>query len=512
MNKTDTDIRPLFILEMANNHMGSVEHGLRIIREFAETTRAFTGRFRLGFKFQYRQLDTFIHPDFKARSDIKYVKRFQETRLSPAQFKQMKNELDRQGFIGICTPFDEGSVELILQHGFDYIKVASCSCTDWPLLERVAKAGKPVVISSAGVSLDDLDKVVSFFQHREVPLTLMHCVAEYPTGDAHLQLNQIDLLRSRYPGVCVGFSTHESPDLTDSVALAVAKGARAFEKHVGVPTPEWPLNAYSATPAQVCGWLAAAVRAYEMCGVTGERAPFSEKELADLAGLRRGVFARGPLKSGVHLRPSDCLLAIPAEPGQVTANDLSKYREFKPLNDVPALAPLMAVDLQQTDHREGVYRIVLKVKNLLDKGRIVVPGKAEFEISHHYGIEKFDEFGITMITVVNREYCKKLIVVLPGQKHPEQYHKQKEETFHVLFGEMVITLNGEERVSSKGDVIVVEKGTRHAFTSKKGAVMEEISSTHFKDDSFYTDPEIAKNTHRKTLRTYWLDTGHGHGR
>ena len=503
----EQDNRPLFIFEMANNHMGSVEHGLRIIREFAEATRAFAGRFRLGFKFQYRQLDTFIHPDFQGRSDIKYVKRFQETRLSPAQFKQMKDELDRQGFIGICTPFDEASVDLILQHNFASIKIASCSCTDWPLLEHAAKAGKPLIVSSAGVPLDDLDKVVSFFQHREVPLTLMHCVAEYPTGDAHLQLNQLDLLRTRYPGVSVGFSTHESPDLTASVALAVAKGARVFEKHVGVPTPEWPLNAYSASPEQVCGWLAAAVRALEMCGVIGARAPFSEKELADLAGLRRGVFARGLLKAGARLRPSDWLLAIPAVAGQITANDLSKYKEFKLLHDVPAMAPLLASDIVQTDHREEVFRIVLKVKSLLDKGRIVVPGKADFEISHHYGIGRFDEFGITMITVVNREYCKKLIVVLPGQKHPEQYHQQKEETFHVLYGEMNIVLDGAERVCKKGDVIVVEKGVRHAFSSKKGAVMEEISSTHYKEDSFYTDPEIAKNPNRKTIRTYWLDSG-----
>lgn len=509
---TENDTRPLFIFEMANNHMGSVEHGLRIIREFADTTRAFAARFRLAFKFQYRQLDTFIHPDFKNRSDLKYVKRFQETRLTPDEFLQLKNETVRQGMLTVCTPFDEASVDLIVRQEFDCLKIASCSCTDWPLLEHVAKAGKPLVISCAGVSLDELDKVVSFFQHRDIPFTLMHCVAEYPTADAHLQLNQIDLLRTRYPGVPVGFSTHEDPGMTESVRLAVAKGAVAFEKHVGVPTSAWPLNAYSATPEQACGWLAAAARAFEMCGVQGARAPFSAKEVADLAGLRRGVFAKSGWKAGALLRPADCLLAIPTVPGQITANDLSKYREFKLLQDVPPLAPLMASAVAQTDHREEIFKIVVRVKHLLDKGRVVVPGRAEFEISHHYGIQNFDEFGITMITVVNREYCKKLIVVLPGQKHPEQYHKRKEETFHVLYGEILLTLNGQERLCRKGDVVVVEKGVLHAFTSKKGAVMEEISSSHYRDDSYYTDPEITKNPNRKTIRTYWLDTGSEHGR
>lgn len=504
-----TKDRPLFILEFANNHMGSVAHGIRMLREMREATREFSDRFRIGVKFQYRHLDTFIHPDFKARQDLKYVRRFQETRLTPEQFGQMKDELDRLGFTGICTAFDEESVGLVVRHGFDYIKVASCSCTDWPLLECVAKAAKPVILSTAGVPLDELDKVVSFFQHREVSLALMHCVAEYPTDERQLQLNQIDLLRTRYPGVAVGFSTHESPALMDSVALAVAKGAEIFEKHVGVPTAEWPLNAYSATPEQVAGWLRAAARAYAMCGIAEGRAPASAKELADLAGLRRGVFVREPMNAGQYLKPSDLMLAIPTVPGQITANELSKYREFKLLRDLPANAPVMSADVHQTDHREAVYRIVLKVKSLLEKGKVVVPGKAELEISHHYGIEKFDAYGITMITVVNREYCKKLIVILPGQKHPEQYHKQKEETFHVLYGEIVLTLDGQERTCRKGDVVVVEKGMRHAFTSRKGAVMEEISSTHYRDDSFYTDPAIARNANRKTLRTYWMDIGTG---
>ena len=52
------------------------------------------------------------------------------------------------------------------------------------------------------------------------------------------------------------------------------------------------------------------------------------------------------------------------------------------------------------------------------------------------------EFGLLLLTVVNREYCKKLLVSLPGQKHPEQYHKQKEETFHVLYGSIELELDG----------------------------------------------------------------------
>ena len=62
MNKTN---KPLFIFEMANNHMGSVAHGIRILREIREVSAPFEAKFQLAFKLQYRRLDTFIHPDYK---------------------------------------------------------------------------------------------------------------------------------------------------------------------------------------------------------------------------------------------------------------------------------------------------------------------------------------------------------------------------------------------------------------------------------------------------------------
>jgi quercetin dioxygenase-like cupin family protein len=136
---------------------------------------------------------------------------------------------------------------------------------------------------------------------------------------------------------------------------------------------------------------------------------------------------------------------------------------------------------------------------------VVIPPRVDLEISHHYGIDRFDEFGLTMMTIVNREYCKKLIVLLPGQKHPEQYHKVKEETFHILYGSMWVNLDGNIRTIQRGEVVVVERGVKHSLGTETGVVIEEISSTHLAEDSFYTDPAITKNMYRKTLLTYWMD-------
>ena len=66
--------KKLFVLEMANNHMGDVNHGLKIINEFGKIAKKFP--FKFGFKLQYRHLDTFIHKKLKNRNDLKFVKRF----------------------------------------------------------------------------------------------------------------------------------------------------------------------------------------------------------------------------------------------------------------------------------------------------------------------------------------------------------------------------------------------------------------------------------------------------
>jgi sialic acid synthase SpsE/mannose-6-phosphate isomerase-like protein (cupin superfamily) len=495
--------KPFIVFEMANNHNGRLEHGLRIIREIHDVARGFG--FHFAFKFQYRHLETFIHPDYRGRSDVKYVHRFTQTRLGPGEFRAMKAELDRLDLLSVCTPFDERSVDLIEEHGIAIIKLASCSLTDWPLLERVVLTDKPIIASTAGATLDDIDRVVSFLEHRQKRFALMHCIAEYPTPRQHFELNQLRLLQSRYSGVRVGWSTHESPGCTDSVKMAMAAGATIFEKHVGVPTDGWPLNDYSATPEQVRTWLSAAHEAVEMCGVSGQRHHSPLGELDSLRALRRGVFAKRAIHAGERINPESTFLAIPSQPDQLTANDLSKYSEFRASKEVPAGAPLLWVDVTCTETRERVYAIVQRVKALLAEGHVVVPGKADLEISHHYGLDRFDEYGATMITVVNRGYCKKLIIVLPGQSHPEQHHKLKEETFHVLWGGVTMTLDGELAEFHQGDVVVIEPGRRHAFTSRNGAVIEEISSTHFGDDSYYTDPVVSANRDRKTLLTHWME-------
>lgn len=496
---------PLVILEMANNHMGDVDHGIQLIRAFAKVCKPFP--FTFAFKLQYRDLDTFIHPHMQGRDDIKYIKRFSETRLSRQDFDRLIDEIRANGFLAMSTPFDETSVGVIEQQQLDIIKIASCSFTDWPLLERIVQTNQPIIASTAGASLDQIDQVVSFLTHRKKKFAILHCVGEYPTPDEHMHLSQVDMLKerlyTRYPEIKIGFSTHESPDNTDIVKMAIAKGVTIFEKHVGLETDKYSLNAYSASPEQLLAWLNAAQHAMTVCG--NHQRKVNLQEAASLRSLQRGVFAKHPIPAGKVLTIDDVYFAFPPQDGQLTANDWSKYVSFNTNTPVAKDAAITPHNTNSTDTRETIFSIIKRVNDFLKLSKVVVPGSADLDISHHYGLDRFDETGLTLINVINRDYCKKLLVTLPGQQHPEQYHQQKEETFHVLFGDVKLTLNDVCHVLSPGDVVTIEPGTRHGWISDTGAVIEEISTTHIANDSYYTDPDIMANKFRKTSLTYWLD-------
>jgi len=496
-----TDKRPLFIFEMANNHMGDVSHGLRIIQELKSVSEGFP--FAFAVKLQYRYIATCIHPDYKNRTDLKYVKRFTETALSWEQYKTLKDAIVDAGFLSVCTPWDEVSVDKIVEHGYDYMKIPSCYLTDWSLLERVAKYNLPIIASTAGQPLSEIDKVVSFFMHRRKRLSLLHCVAKYPTSSENLNLGQIALLKKRYPEIEVGYSTHEAPDCRDSIMIAIALGATIFEKHVALETNKYKVNAYSATPDEIYAWLNSAVRAFEMIGVDGVRytSPYGEQNA--LRDLRRGAFTKRKTEKGESIK--HVFFAMPAIDGQLTAQEFSKYSRFVALEDIPLNDPIMEKSVELTNTREQVLSIVHDVKSLLKRSKVQVPGQCDLEISHHYGIENFHKTGITAITVVNRGYCKRLMVVLPGQKHPEQWHEKKDETYHVLYGDVTISIDGVHTFHKANDIITILHGLKHSFWTSHGAVIEEISSSYDTEDSFYTDELIIRNANRKTFVSYWME-------
>jgi len=350
----------LFVLEMANNHWGSVERGLKIIEQFSQVVRF--NNIKAAIKLQFRDVDNFVHKDFRNNSDIRYIKKTIDTKMSKEQYKILVNAIRESGCIPMSTPFDEKSVDLCEELNLQLIKIASSDLNDWPLIERVAKTKKPVIVSTGGASLKDMDDFVSFFQKRNIPIAINHCVSIYPAEDNELEINQIDFLKNRYPDLVIGYSTHEYHDWDNSMLLAYAKGARTFERHIDIENDGIAVSPYCSLPQNIDSWFKAFNKAKEMCGAPGtaKRNP-PEKEVRYLDALVRGVYAKRELPKGYIFNHDsfndDFYMAIPLQKGQLSCREIKNGETLEQAISIDA--PIMI------DYIDSPYAKIESLKKLI---------------------------------------------------------------------------------------------------------------------------------------------------
>jgi sialic acid synthase SpsE len=332
MKKSNNDFFDgLFVLELANNHLGDLQRGLSQVEEFSQVVRF--NNVKAAIKLQFRDMDTFVHPDYVGSNDVKYIKKTTEKKLAKKEYKTLVDKIVSSGCIPMSTPFDEASVDLCQEFNLPIIKVASSDINDWPLLERIAKTKKPVILSNGGSSLKDQDDVVSFFLNRDIPIALNHCVSLYPSEDSELELNQIDFLKNRYPDIVIGQSTHEYHDWTNSMLIAYAKGARTFERHIDTPKEGYDMQIYNSTSEQIDIWFKAYFKAIEMCGGSPEqKRRNSEREIKYLDALVRGIYAKKDIPMGYVVKNEEFeeyfYLAVPLHKGQLSVREIKNGEVF----------------------------------------------------------------------------------------------------------------------------------------------------------------------------------------
>jgi sialic acid synthase SpsE len=350
----------LFVLELANNHLGNLQRGLNQVEEFSQVVRF--NNVKAAIKLQFRDMNTFVHPDYIGSNDVKYIKKTTQKKLTKIEYKILVDKIISSGCIPMSTPFDELSVDLCQEFNLPIIKVASSDINDWPLLERIAKTKKPVILSNGGSSLKDQDDVVSFFLNRDISIALNHCVSLYPSEDSELELNQIDFLKNRYPEIVIGQSTHEYHDWTNSMLIAYAKGARTFERHIDTPMEGYDMQIYNSTSEQIDIWFKAYHKAIEMCGGSpDQKRRNSEREIKYLDALVRGVYAKKSIPKGYVINKDEFdeyfYLAVPLHKGQLSCREIKNGEVF--VSDVNKSDKIII------DHIDSPYAKVESLKKLI---------------------------------------------------------------------------------------------------------------------------------------------------
>jgi len=350
----------LFVLEAANNHLGSLERGIKIIRDHGMVARY--NNVKAAIKLQFRNPKEFIHPEFRGDQENRYIKKTESTYLTKEQYARLVQEIKSVNALPMSTPFDEESVDLCVEFDMPIIKIASSDMNDWPLINKIASTRRAVIVSTGGASEKDLDDLVTYFERRDIPLAINHCVSLYPSEDDELHLDQIDYLRTRYPGHVIGLSTHEYHDWHSSMLISYGKGARTWERHVDVDYQGVAVSKYNSLPEQCDQWYKAFHKAKEMCGGNSDnKRVISRKEIEYLDALVRGAYARRDLEPGYVLTKDnfakDFYLSIPLRKGQLSCREVMDGEKLQ--------KSIKADQALTIDHIDGPYAETASLKNLI---------------------------------------------------------------------------------------------------------------------------------------------------
>lgn len=222
--------KTFFIAEIGNNHNGDFFLAKKTIEEAAKAGAD-------AVKLQKRFVDDVFAKELLERPQTKdqiYGKTYGEYRkhleLSQEDFINLKKIAEDLGLIFFATPFDLKSVDFLERIGVDVYKISSFDVTNIPLLEYVAKKGKPVFLSGGMCTLEELDEAVETVLRFNNQLIIKHCISIYPTPDDKFNLLTIPFLRERYSPLPIGYSGHEQDILMTLGAIAL--GAKSVERHI----------------------------------------------------------------------------------------------------------------------------------------------------------------------------------------------------------------------------------------------------------------------------------------
>jgi sialic acid synthase SpsE len=298
----DTSDRVLIIAEIGNNHEGQFDVAERLVRAAAESGAD-------AVKFQ-----TFRTEHFVSRSDAARYERLKRFELQPAHFEALAGLARTLGLLFISTPLDLRSAA-VLEPLVDAFKVASGDNMFYPLLDRIASTGKPVLISSGLSDVTVIDSAVARVNKtwdqmgRAGELGILHCVSAYPTPPEQANLLAIDVLAERYH-CAVGYSDHTVG--IEAAVLAVARGARIIEKHFTLDKnySEFRDHQLSADPADL-RTLVARIRATSAALGSAEKRVQSCEEPGVVA-MRRSIVAAADLQAGHIVEWDDLTWIRPA--------------------------------------------------------------------------------------------------------------------------------------------------------------------------------------------------------
>lgn len=231
--KIGLDYKPFVIVEIGINHNGSIKKAKKMILDAYKSGAECV-------KFQSHIIEDEMVPVAKkvvpGNAKISIWDIMKKNAFTEKEERLLKKYTESLGMVYLSTPFSRAAANRLHKMNVKAYKIGSGECNNYPLIEHIARFGKPIILSTGMNDIGSVKKAVNIFEKYKVPYALLHCTSLYPTPYKKVRLGAIPQLKKIFKNAVIGLSDHSIANYT--CFGAVSLGASILEKHF-TSNKEW---------------------------------------------------------------------------------------------------------------------------------------------------------------------------------------------------------------------------------------------------------------------------------
>jgi len=325
--KVGPDHPPLVMAEVGINHEGEFAKAIQLVDAAAAAGAELV-------KFQCHITDKEMVPTDMTPGEISTEKLWdiiKRCELTEDEERRVQAHCAKKGVMYLSTPFSREAADRLNAMGVPAFKIGSGECNNVPLLDHIARFGKPMILSTGMNDLPSIRRSVETIKRHGVPLALMHCTSMYPTPYDKVRLGAVSELMREFPDCPVGLSDHSMNIWTCLGAAAL--GASLFEKHFTI-SRQWPGpdTVISIEPDELHDMIEGTRAVWQARGGSKNILP-EEQPVIDFAYAT--VVTIAPVKKGESFSKSNIWVKRPGT-GPIHATRFDEVLGRTALRDIPA--------------------------------------------------------------------------------------------------------------------------------------------------------------------------------
>lgn len=339
--KIGVDHPPLVVAEIGINHGGSIETAIQLVES---ANRAGVEFIKHQTHIVDDEMSAEAHEAIPGNSKQSIYEIMSKCSLSEEDEFTLKDFTESLGMIFISTPFSRAAANRLQKMDVPAYKIGSGECNNYPLLEHIAKFGKPVILSTGMNDLESISHAANIFEKENIPIALMHTTNIYPTPPHLVRLGAMTQLANAFPNAVIGLSDHT---VSNAACIgAIALGASIVERHyTDTMTRDGP-DIVCSMDELVCQELINySSQLFQMRG--GNKEPVAEEEVTMNFAFAT-VCTISPIRQGDTLTMENIWVKRPGT-GEIRARDFSSVIGKQATKDLPGDYHLRFSDICMTE-------------------------------------------------------------------------------------------------------------------------------------------------------------------